>query len=93
MADLLWDPLTPLGECRPADFAEVNDIYIEFSAVHMSKSFLQKLETESTECRSADKCIRFSVAYMSNIFGQSRNQKYHTQQIYLSKSGFVKSST
>ena len=79
MADLLWDPLTPLGECRPADFAEVNDIYIEFSAVHMSKSFLQKSETESTECRSADKCIRFSAAHMSNIFGKTHNQKYHKQ--------------
>ena len=75
MADLLWDPYTPFGECRPADFAEVNDKCIEFSAVQMSKSFLQKLEVESTECRSADKCVRFSAAYLSNIFGQSRNQK------------------
>ena len=30
---------TALGECRSADFAEVNELYIRFFAVQMSKKF------------------------------------------------------
>ena len=33
--DLLWVPLAPGGECRSADFADINDKYIRFSADRM----------------------------------------------------------
>ena len=32
-------PFTPVGECRSADFAEVNDYYIRFSAVQTLRFF------------------------------------------------------